>query len=49
MELNHLKDPLLIMDKVNFPHSGWYHFEIYDQNGLVEKNRFIVTKDSKKN
>lgn len=48
-ELTNLRDQLLILDKVNFPHSGWYHFEIYDQNGLVEKNRFIVTKDSKKN
>lgn len=48
-ELTNLKDQLLILDKMNFPHSGWYHFEIYDQNGLVEKNRFIVTKDSKKN
>lgn len=49
MELTNLKDPVLILDKVNFPHAGWYHFEIYDNSGLVEKNRFIVTKDSKKN
>ncbi len=48
-ELTNLKDRLLILDKMNFPHAGWYHFEIYDQNGLVEKNRFMVTKDSKKN
>lgn len=48
-ELTNLKDRVLILDKMNFPHSGWYHFEIYDQNGLVEKNRFMVTRDSKKN
>lgn len=47
-ELTNLKDRLLILDKMNFPHAGWYHFEIYDQQGLVEKNRFMVSKDNKK-
>ena len=47
-ELTNLKEAMLILDKVNFPHSGWYHFEIFDGGTLVEKNRFNVPQDKKR-
>lgn len=47
-ELNKLNEEYLILEKVNFVRSGWYHFEIYDGNGIVEKNRFFVPKDPRK-
>jgi len=46
-ELTKLKDEYLILDKMNFRHSGWYHFEIYNNNELVEKNKFFIPKDTK--
>lgn len=48
-ELNKLKEEYLILEKVNFIRSGWYHFELYDGNELVEKNRLFVPKDTKQN
>lgn len=47
-ELNKLPEEYLIIEKVNFVRSGWYHFEIYESGELVEKNKFFVPKDSKK-
>lgn len=47
-ELNKLPEEYLIIEKVNFVRSGWYHFEIYENGELVEKNKFFVPKDPKK-
>jgi len=46
-ELNKLKDEYLILDKMNFRHSGWYFFEIYNNSELIEKNKFFIPKDIK--
>ncbi len=48
-ELNHLTEDYLIMEKVNFGHSGWFSFEIYEDNKLIEKNKFFIAKDVKPN
>ncbi len=48
-ELNKLTDEYLILEKVNFVHSGWFHFEIYENEKMIEKNKFFVAKDAKKN
>lgn len=48
LELTKLKEDFLILDKMNFMHSGWYRFELYDSEKIVEKNRFFVPKDTKK-
>jgi len=44
-ELSEIKDPSLILDKTNFQHSGWYHFELYDGELLKEKNKFFIPKE----
>lgn len=46
-ELNNLKDDYLIIEKVNFKKSGWYHFELFESGKSVEKNRFYIGKDGK--
>jgi hypothetical protein len=46
-ELNNLKDDYLIIEKVNFKKSGWYHFELFESGNSVEKNRFFIGKDGK--
>jgi hypothetical protein len=46
-ELTKLHEEYLILEKVNFSHSGWYRFEIYDEGKIVEKNKFFVPRDGK--
>ena len=44
-ELTDIKDPLLILDKTNFRHAGWFRFELYDGDVLKEKNKFFIPKE----
>ena len=44
-EINMVKDSPLILDKANFIHSGWFLFELYEDNKLKEKNRLYIPKD----
>lgn len=44
-ELSEIKDPTLTLDKTNFRHSGWFHFELYDGDQLKEKNKFLIPKE----
>lgn len=44
-EIKHIKEPLVIVDKTNFIHSGWFTFELYDDGKLKEKHKFYVPKD----
>ena len=46
-ELTNLKDDYLIIEKVNFKKSGWYHFELFENGLSVEKNRFYIAKDGR--
>ena len=47
-ELTKLNDEYLILEKVNFVHAGWFHFEVYESGKLVEKNKFqILSKEQK--
>ncbi|RYY65353.1 MAG: hypothetical protein EOO13_17330 [Chitinophagaceae bacterium] len=46
-ELNNLKDDYLIIEKVNFKKSGWYHFELLESGKTVERNRFFIGKDGR--
>lgn len=43
--INKLKEHELIMDKANFKKSGWYDFELYKNNELIEKSKFFLQKD----
>lgn len=49
LELHKLTDEYLILEKYNFMKSGWYHFELYDADKLIEKNKFFLGKDAKTN
>ena len=44
-ELNKINEDYLIIEKVNFVHAGWFHFEIYESGDLIEKNRFQIMHD----
>ncbi|WP_207493384.1 hypothetical protein [Aridibaculum aurantiacum] len=44
-EIRHVRESPLILDKANFIHSGWFHFELYEDDKLKEKNKFYLPKD----
>lgn len=44
-ELNNIKEPALTLDKTNFMHAGWFKFELYNEDKLVEKNKFYLAKE----
>ncbi len=44
-EIAHVIESPLILDKANFVHSGWFQFELYEDNKLKEKNKLYVPKD----
>ncbi len=44
-ELAEIRDPILILDKTNFHHSGWFRFELYDGDQLKEKNKLFIPKE----
>jgi hypothetical protein len=44
-ELKNIKEPALTLDKTNFMHAGWFKFELYNDDQLVEKNKFYLAKE----
>ena len=48
-ELTKLMEEFLIVEKVNFAHAGWFHFEIFENGKLLEKNKFFIGRDIKIN
>jgi hypothetical protein len=44
-EIKHLQESPLILDKANFVHSGWFLFELYEDDKLKERNKFYLPKD----
>ncbi|HET9058143.1 MAG TPA: hypothetical protein VFN30_14960 [Chitinophagaceae bacterium] len=45
-ELKDIKDSPLLLDKANFLHSGWFTFELYKNDSLIEKNIFLIARDN---
>ena len=47
-EVPHVKEPHLILEKVNFMHSGVFNYELFKEGVLLEKYKVFVAKDPKK-
>jgi hypothetical protein len=45
LRISHVKESNLILERANFYKSGWYFFEIYDDNQLFEKHKVQLGKD----
>lgn len=43
--LNKITEGYFIIEKVNFFHAGWFFFELYEDDTLLEKNKFYIQKD----
>lgn len=46
-DLNKITETYLIMERVNFLHAGWFHFEVYENGKLIEKNKFQIAREGK--
>jgi hypothetical protein len=44
-ELKHIKEQALTLDKANFLHAGWFRFELFNEEKLVEQNKFFLARD----
>lgn len=43
--IQHITQPQLLLDKTDFLHSGWFYFELYENDKLKERNKFYIPKD----
>jgi len=44
-ELKDLKQSKMTLEKSNFFHAGWFRFELYENNVLLEKHKFYLSRD----
>ena len=42
-EVRQIREAPLIVEKYNFVHAGVFHYELYCDNTLIEKNRFRIS------
>ncbi len=43
--IQHVTQPQLLLDKTDFMHSGWFYFDLYEDNKVKERNKFYIPKD----
>lgn len=43
--MNKIKEPYLTIDKTNFIRSGWFNFELYENNVVKEKHKFFIPRE----
>ncbi|HYJ62615.1 MAG TPA: hypothetical protein VEV62_02645 [Parafilimonas sp.] len=43
--IQHITQPQLLLDKTDFMQSGWYYFELFENDKLKERNKFYIPKD----
>lgn len=44
-ELKNVREPALTLDKSNFLQAGWFKFELFADEKLMEKNKFFLPRD----
>jgi hypothetical protein len=47
-EIKNPSEDYFILEKVNFTRGGWYQFEIYKNEYLLEENKFYISSEEKK-
>ena len=45
LEVKEIHDAMLIIDKTNFGHTGWFKFELYEDGKLKEKNKLLIPRE----
>jgi hypothetical protein len=44
-QIKQVTDSVIILDKANFLHSGWFNFELYEDGKLKERHKLFVPKN----
>ncbi|MFL9484246.1 hypothetical protein ACI6Q2_15805 [Chitinophagaceae bacterium LWZ2-11] len=44
-EIKQIKESPLTLDKTNFIHSGWFSFELFEDDKVKERNKFFLGKE----
>jgi hypothetical protein len=44
-EIKKISEPYLTVEKVNFLHTGWFYYQLYNDEVLLEKYKFYIGKD----
>jgi len=44
--LPEIKETYLLLDKATFLKSGWYYFELRENGTVIERNKFLITRDN---
>jgi hypothetical protein len=44
-EVKNIKETGLTLDKANFVHAGWFKFELFNDDKLVEKNKIYLNRE----
>ena len=44
-EVKRIRQSPLILDRSNFPRPGWYEFELYENDALKERNKFLIPRN----
>lgn len=44
-EIKTIRQAGLTLDKTNFLHAGWFNFELYNDNKLVERHKFYLGRE----
>ena len=47
LEITKIPETYLIVEKVNFLHSGWFYYNLYNDGILLEKYKFYISKDGR--
>ena len=45
LKIKHIKSDFLMLEKSNFIKAGWYSFELFEDDKLKEKNKFLLVAD----
>ena len=44
-EIKEVKERSFRIDKTNFYHGGWFYFELYEDDDLIERHKFYLARD----
>ena len=45
--MRNIKEPQLLIDRSNFLHSGWFKYDLYEDEKLREQNKFFIPPEGK--
>lgn len=46
-QMKNIKEPQLLIDRSNFLHSGWFKYDLYEDERLREQNRFFIPPEGR--